>query len=378
MRDCSFRKGLVVGIIILFFGVSIMPSIDGINIEIRDTSNSGNCVSTIHMVKCTSSRVLIPNRAFIGPMDIDLEDAAFHRSRGRYHGEYWYFEGIFDNGYSVVLGVIVVSKGYRGICSFGLKVYNNTEMEVHVGKSVPMKEFEASEDFPFIKVSGKAIIELDWDRYNDTEEWVYNVSLEIDGQEANLQFTGTTEGCKGKIRRAWCSPILPKATVEGTLILNGEKINVSGLGYHEHLWEITFPIWEWGWYWSKIVSNSFSLTVAKVMWTRWREQAQAAILSLDQAGYIFIKPEYIKFKTTDYKLYNRRIIPTKFILKICDPDNSIYINVTMESINIHCSSSGILYRYWRYHVKVNGEITYGSTTETIKDHIQIMELMRFR
>ncbi len=339
---------------------------------------SGNFVSTSPIVKYISSNDLIPKSAFIGPMDIDLKDAAFHRSCGRYHGEYWYFDGIFDNGYSIVLGVIIISKGSSGSCFYGFKVYNNSKVEIEVGKSVPMKEIEASEDFPFIKVSGEKLIELDWDRYNDTGEWIYNVSFEMDGQVVNLQFKGTTEGCKGKIRRAWCSPVLPKATIEGTLILNEEKINVSGLGYHEHLWAITLPIWEWGWYWSKIVGNSFSLTLAKVLWTPWWVQAEAAILSPDNASYIFIKPENIKFKATKYRFNNRRFIPTKFIIKICDPNNSIYINATMDTINIHCSSTGFLYRYWRYHVKVNGEITYGSSTEVIEDQIQIMEFMRFR
>jgi len=35
-------------------------------------------------------------------------------------------------------------------------------------------------------------------------------------------------------------------------------------------------------------------------------------------------------------------------------------------------------RYFRYHVKVNGQMTYGSSTEMIKDEIQIIELVRFR
>jgi len=320
---------------------------------------------------------LNPNCVYV-PEDIDLEDAAFHRSYGRYHGEWWYFEGIFNNGFSIVLGVAICSKGRRGFCLLGLQIYNNTEVGVRIGKSIPMRKFEASEDFPFIELSGKQFIRLDRERYNDTGEWVYNVSLEIEGQMANLQFLGITKGWKGEILKGWYGPVLPKATVNGTLILNGEQVNVSGLGYHEHAWEIPVPIWEWGWYWGKIVSDSFSLLWIEMMQTRWNEQQRVAILSQDQLGYININPENIKFKAVEYTFNNRRIIPTKFILNVTDPDNSIYVNATMETIYIHHAIGLGISHYWRYLISVNGEISYGSSTEMIEDEIQIMELMRWR
>lgn len=369
MKNSSFKKDLAVGIILLFVSIAIAPII---NANISKASAESELVE----ITIESKPVLIPHSTY-EPQDIDLKDAAFHRSYGRFHEEWWYFEGIFDNGYSIVLGIVIVSKGFHGICSAGIAIYNNTKLEFHLGKKVLFKEFEASEEFPFIKVSGKQIMRLDRERYNTTGEWVYNVSLEIDDQEANLQFTGVTKGYKGEILRGWYGPVLPKATVNGTLILNGDKIDVSGLGYHEHAWEVTFPIWEWGWYWSKIVSDSYILAWAKMMNTRWWEQTRAAVFSQDQSGYININPENIKFKATKYVFDHRRLIPTKFILNITDSENSIYINATMEAMNTHHYGKLIIH-YWRYHLKINGEITYRSTTEIIKDQIQIMEFMRFR
>ncbi|UCF13703.1 MAG: hypothetical protein JSW06_05465 [Thermoplasmatales archaeon] len=329
-----------------------------------------------HGISFPGKPTFIP-RSTYEPEGIDFKDAAFHSSYGRYHGEWWYFEGIFDNGYSIVIDVIVCSKGSRGICKLKLNIYNHTNLEVYLKKIISLKEFEASEEFPFVKVSGKQIIKLDREKFNNTGEWVYNVSLEIDNQEVNLQVTGTTKGWKGKLLRGWYGPVLPMADIEGTLILNGDQINVSGLGYHEHAWNISFPIWEWGWYWGKIVSDSFSLFWAKTMKTRRTEQQRFAILSQNQLGYININPENIKFKATEYIFDNRRIIPTKFILNISDSESSIYINATMETINTH-HIGFVITRYWRYHVKVNGEITYGSSSEMIEDEIQLMELRRFR
>jgi hypothetical protein len=323
-----------------------------------------------------SKTALISRPTYI-PEDIDLRDATFHRSHGRYRCEWWYFEGIFDNGYSVVVDVFICSKGDDGLCKLKLNIFNDAESVVFLREILPLSKLEASEDVPNIKVSGKQIIEFDLERYNSTGEWVYNVSMEIDSQEANLQFIGTTQGWKGESLRGWYGPVLPKATVEGTLIMNGEEINVSGLGYHEHAWGITMPVWEWGWYWGKIVSDSFSMLWAKMMQTRNIEKQRFAIFSQDQSGYININPENIEFEATNYVFDKMRLIPTKFMLNVTDPDKSICINVTMESINIQHMRFGVI-RYFRYHVKVNGQISYGSSTEMIKDEIQIIELVRFR
>lgn len=307
--------------------------------------------------------------------DINPKDAAYHKAK-RASVEWWYFEGIFDNGYSVIIGASLISKGRFGICTVGFQVYNNTQVETRLKKSGPIKEFEISEDYPSIKISGKQFITFDRERYNKTGEWGYNISLELEGQSVNLQFLGTTKGYRGEILRGWYGPVLPKATVNGTLILNGEQINVSGTGYHEHAWGIHLPIWENGWHWGKITSDSFNLFWVKMMQTRGIEQQRFAVLSQDQMDHIQINPESIRFKATKYTINNRRIIPTKFILNISDPENSIYVNVTMETANIHLTQVKIN-RYWRYHVRVNGQITYNSTTETITDEIQIMELTRF-
>ena len=320
--------------------------------------------------------VLNPHPSYV-PVDIDLKDAAFHKSYDRILEEWWYFDAIFDNGYSIVLSIVIISKNIQGICSFGMVIYNNTQIESRVEKKVHFKEFNASEEFPFIEVSGKQFIRLDRERYNKTGDWVYNISFEIDNQKANLQFTGVTKGYKGETLRGWYGPVLPKATVNGTIILNGDKIDVSGLGYHEHGWEISLLIWEWGWCWGKIVSDSYNLMWAKMMNTRWWEQTRVAVFSQDHSSYININLENFKFKATKYIFDHGRLIPTKFVLNIADPDNSIYVNATMEAINTHHYGKFMIH-YWRYHLKINGEITYCSTTEKINDQIQIIELMRFR
>lgn len=377
LQFLNLRKKVFVGLILLILIASCSSFVSGYH---KTTTPVFRCPSNgfndlLYQFDSRCKAACFPYLVY-DAQDIDLEDAAYHKSYGRNHVEWWYFEGIFDNGYSLMVSAMIFSKGCHGFCRLALHIYNDTELEFQLRKDVPMKEFEASEEFPFITVSGKQIMKLDREKYNNTGEWVYNVSLELEGQVAHLQFQGITNGYKGRILRGWYGLVLPKATVNGTLILNGEEINVTGLGYHEHAHGIHLPIWEYGWYWGKIASDSFNLFWVKMMQTRWIEQQRFAILSQDQSAYIQINPKNIKFKTTGYKFNTRRIIPTKFVLKINDPENDIYINVTMETINIH-HMGGRINHYWRYHVRVNGQITYKSTTEIIKNQIQIMELVRF-
>jgi hypothetical protein len=319
---------------------------------------------------------LFPRHIYI-PQDINLKDAAYHKSSGRYNVEWWYFDTICYNGYSIAFSFGIISKDSRGIWILTLNIYNNAELEFSKRKEVPIKDVYASEEFPFINVSRNNFMRLDRELYNSTGEWVYNISIEIDNQSAQLQFQGKSKGYMGEILRGWYGPVLPKAMVNGTLFLNGETIYVNGSGYHEHAWGITLPVWEWGWYWGKIESGSFSIQWAKMMQTQWRKQAQAAVLSPNQSEYININPENIKIKVSNYIYDHWRMIPTKFILNITDPENSIFVNVTLETINVHHEGKTLMH-YYRYHVKVNGQITYGSTLETINGRVQIMEFMRFR
>jgi hypothetical protein len=304
------------------------------------------------------------------PEDINLRDAAYHKSYGRIEREWWYFEGIFENGYSIVFGIIISSKGSYGQCIIGLHIYLETNLKYCLSKKVSMKEVQASEEFPFIVVSQKEIMKLDRDYYNSTGKWLYTISVEIDNKEARLLFEGTTKGYKGRVLDGWYGPVLPKAIVNGTLTLDGKSIEVNGLGYHEHGWGISSLAW--GWYWGKIVSDSFSLTWARMMHTPWREQI-AAVLSIDKNGYININPENVKIKVCEYT-FKRRIIPTEFIINISDYEKGIFVNATLKVINIHHISRVI--HYWKYHIKVNGQITY-HFTEKIVDQIQIMEIVRF-
>jgi predicted secreted hydrolase len=311
------------------------------------------------------------------PTNIDLKDASYHKSYNKISEEWWYFDAIFDNKYSIAISIVIFSKNIYGIGSIGIDVYNNTNLEYHIEKQFYIKDFLASEEYPKIIVSGKKILELDKDLFNKTGKWVYNLSLEIENKIVMLKFIGTSLGYKGIVLGGWYGPVLPKAIVEGYIILDNHSINVSGIGYHEHAWGISHPIKVFGWLWNKLSTDNFTISWGIMMQTRFTEHIRVAVFSIDNNSYINIDPDNINIKTQGYIFDNWRFIPTKFSLNIKDPTNLIYINVTMDALNTqHFGKWGI--NYWRYHLRVNGEISYGLYTEKIEDKIQIMEYMKFR
>jgi hypothetical protein len=76
---------------------------------------------------------LIPLSSY-GVEDITPKDASYHRSQNRFLEEWWYFDAIFDNGYSTVISVVILSRGFYGIVCTGMDLYYNTKLEFHLSR----------------------------------------------------------------------------------------------------------------------------------------------------------------------------------------------------------------------------------------------------
>jgi hypothetical protein len=313
------------------------------------------------------------------PKNITPKNASYHPSKERFTIEWWYFEGIFDNGYNAVVNTVVWSKNNIGFCITHIQIFheNNTNEYFTKREVKPISRFHGSESFPDISIDGKQIIDFNQEKYNMTGVWDYNVSVDINSNSVDLNFIGLTPGWEGNTLGGYYGPVLPRAKVEGKIRFLNQIINVTGLGYHEHAHSVPFPVKEWGWYWGKIVGDNASLMWGKMMNTFWNEQARAGVFSIINSSYINIKPENIKMELFDYHFHDKRFIPTKFIFNISDPVNKIYINVTMTTVRIYHLPLGI-FNYWRYLIKINGEIIYNITREKLNNKTQIIELMRFR
>jgi len=320
----------------------------------------------------------ISNQIGYNPRSITPEKVSFHPSLEQFSIQWWYFEGIYDQGYNSVVNIILVSRGPIGICITHLNIFHDNDPTISFTKRTitPIQQFHGSEHYPDIFIREKKIVDFDQDVYNSSETWNYHVSLEIDDHAVDLIFTGLSLGWQGEIIGGLYGPVLPKADVDGTLKIEGEVVNVSGLGYHEHAHGVAFPIRQWGWYWGKVVGKNSSVFWGKMMNTRWDELARAAVFSYKDSPFIDIKQENIEFELKDIIFNKRRFIPTTFIINISDEINNVFVNVTMTSIHIYHLPIGF-FNYWRYVLKINGEITYQGKTEVLQNKPQIMELMRF-
>jgi len=235
-------------------------------------------------------------------------------------------------------------------------------------------------DIHFVNFKRLLIIKFDQERFKKNGEWVYDISLKMEEHEVNLTFIGTTKGFKYETKAESWTVALPKASVSGDITINGKKMKVSGMGYHDHNWNysILTPLtYGKGWYWGKIMSKTLTISWAEVIKSAYRGEI-LAVVSQDNKGYIPTNAEKIYFKPDNFIRNHRKKMPTSFTLKIDDVVNGvpIKVDVKMEAEEVHFDKVLIIAPYWRYHVKAKGYISIGSLKESVNE-IQIMEFLRF-
>jgi hypothetical protein len=314
------------------------------------------------------------------PKDILPADDAFHGSTKHIAAEWWYFDAIFTNDYSLHIGCRTFSKKNRGMVSPFLEIYKDGKLEAKAVKRYLFRHFQTSQHFPLVKLSNNTIIEFDQERFNDSGEWVYNVSLRMGDHKAYLTFIGNTKGWKIETKDECWTVALPKASVTGEITVNGKRMSVNGVGYHDHNWNYTLLTalnYGKGWYWGKITSKTLNVSWAKIMKTS-SEGESLVVINQDNQGYFAVNPENIYFKPDKFIRDHGRKTPTSFTFQIDDvvKDVPIHVNVKMEAHDIHYNRVLIIAPYWRYHVKATGFISLGSYKETVNS-TQIMEFLRF-
>jgi hypothetical protein len=184
--------------------------------------------------------------------NITFNDSCYKGTDFLHPCEWWYFDAVFENNYSVEFDISLFSTKYFGVVVPILNIYKNGDIIKHDVKVLPVKKFFASKEHPFIALEGKQMM----DGYvSASGAWIFNLSLGLDEYSVDLQFESVTTGWKARILDMWqWGVILPKAIVRGTLHLHNETIPVMGTGYMEHAWDGKIPI-VWGWYWGKCVGT---------------------------------------------------------------------------------------------------------------------------
>lgn len=325
---------------------------------------------------------------FLRATDITPQDDAFHGNINLLDIEWWYFDAVFDNGYSIHVGVRIYHIRNSGIVQSRINIYKNGKVEVESLKTDLLNNFYTSYDQPCIHINNKPVVEFDQAHYKKTGGWRYRILLKIDYHDVDLTFTGTTQGWKVETSDTCWTVALPQAKVTGAITVNGHKIAVNGVGYHDHNWGYspTTAFKNLGWLWGRITGDTLNMTWAKTMQTTEKGDL-LTIINQDKNSaqskkeFYSIPPTNITFTPRNFVIDHRRWIPSEFDLQITNTisDDHIPINASIHMKTFYTQHERIFtYHYWRYHVKTTGKISVGSTTETLDEKPQIIEFLSFK
>jgi hypothetical protein len=308
------------------------------------------------------------------PQDIELGDDAFHGHGILPYTEWWYFDAMFDNGYSAQMSIRIVSVYGKQMAVMRLDFYKNSVFVSHQSQSYYLNEIVASSTVPLVQLQGKAIMVGSCD--NRTGNFIYDVSFDFSGNAAALRFVGCTKGWKGLLNSgAGWAVILPRANVTGTITVNDTTMNVTGVGYHDHDWNVKSRMAvSFGWFWGKIDSSNFTATWSTILTTRTIVQP-IMVVNKKNAGYIAIPSETIWFSAKDVHLDHFMFVPQFFNIETMT--DKVFLVVNMEVISVNHERFMGFMNYWRYHVKCSGIFMVDGHAETV-DGVFIAEYFRFR
>ncbi len=308
------------------------------------------------------------------PQDITLKDDAYHSSDSLHFTEWWYFDATFENGYSAQLSVRVLSALKPGLVFTRLDIYKDGLLLEHNQDTYLLMDFSASTEKPSVQICGESVIEGTIDE--KTGQFVFSLDFEYKESSAHLVFTGVTEGWKGQLHGGdWWSVVLPKATVAGTIHVHEQTIPVTGIGYHDHNWDVSaFASVNYGWFWGKLNSDRYTITWSNILTTRVTE-IPIMVINMDNGGYLNIPVDTINFHTQNYRITNSMLIPYEFSIR--SSSKQATLDISMRVINTHHERMMGFANYWRYHVRCTGLLSFGSYSEYI-DNVQIIEFIKFR
>jgi len=307
------------------------------------------------------------------PEDIGLQDDAFHGADTPYFIEWWYFDAVFNNNYSIQASLHVFSVINQGFAYLTINLYKNNSLTLNEKKLYPLSNLYLSKDIPLILIDGAQFMMGHIDTI--TGDWIYDISFENGDILLDLHFVGCTEGWKGTTPAGWWGVILPRAEVNGKITVGNREIELEGVGYHDHNWDVTLSAaLNFGWIWGKANSNNYTVTWSNIL-TTWFLDNPLIVVNEKNNSYVNVEPENINITVEDIRFKDGMLIPYAFSIDV--HNENVSLDVDIEVLETHYVSIMGMINYWRYHVNCKGLITVGSKTEVI-DEKNVAEFVRFR
>jgi hypothetical protein len=335
------------------------------------------------MISGVKTSNILDVKEFERPVRVTPRDGAFQGNIRFFNFEWWHFEAVFDNGYSIHVGLILYHLKNSGIARSRLDVYHMGKTEFESTKTHLFSDLHTSSEQPSLKLDNRLTITFDYERYKKNGEWSYHIHA-VDNQHAiDLAFTGTTPGWKTKTSYTQWAAILPKAKVTGTITIHGQQIKVNGWGYHDHNWDLSPTIFlkKLEWFCGTIYSDTLKLTWAKALRTLETGELLAVINRDDnhenKKGFYIIPETNVTFLWKNWMPSTHHQIPSEFSLKIqntitVNDHIPIHVDLQMKTIDTQ-HMRFFTTHYWICHVTTTGFLTLGATTERLNNSTQIIE-----
>ena len=310
--------------------------------------------------------------SFFHPENITLSDDAYHGSNKKYAVEWWYFDTSLNQRFTLQFGIYIYTVFNTGFTTIQCNIYDQGKLIISDGSVYSLSQVSFSQHSPFIKINDKTVMN---GRETMDNLSMYQISYSNDHYSFYLNLQGMTDGWKGTTSAGDWAVSLPKALVTGSLFIQNTSYDVSGIGYHDHNWNVTLSAGlNFGWLWGKTLTKHHVLTWATIFET-WYKRNPLLVINKDNNGFFDIPAEQIDFSVTKIKFQDGMLIPFGFTLSAYSSQCNISLSVEI----IHSDHSTVLrlINYWRYHIHTTGTITIKDYTETINEY-NIAEFIRFR
>lgn len=307
------------------------------------------------------------------PENITCIDDAFHPSNQTYANEWWYFDATLNQQYTLQFSIHIYSVFNTGFATVQCNIYNYTTSIISERKLQPLSTITLSDQKPFIAINGNVVMSSNQNSENIPR--YYHLSYAGKNFSFHLNFTGITDGWKGTTPAGDWAVIFPKALVTGMVTMQNKTVNVSGIGYHDHNWNVTVSTGlNYGWLWGKTSSNQHVVTWSTIFET-WYKRSPLLVVNQDYDGFISIPAECIDFSITKIQFKNGMILPYGFTLSADYKEYQIMLSIEILDSD-YITVLGLI-NYWRYHTHTTGSIQVDDTVEQI-DEYDIAEFIRFR
>ena len=228
----------------------------------------------------------MPNRTIVdawngpGAKDGELtvvteQDNALHPSDSTWAFEHWYYDAHLDSGHIVVAFLQMrrpeEPPGSKPIVE--LLVYYPDGRRRQITVRHPKSDFRASADRCDVSI-GRSHARSDYSGalpvhvlHAEEEDVVFDLTFT---NETHSWMPGKGVSHIGDNTFGWVVPG-PRTAVTGTITLDGETLDVTGRGYHDHNWGVgNMPRIIERWHWGRLYTEEFSLIYATVqMQKQW-------------------------------------------------------------------------------------------------------------